>query len=93
MKTKQNQNAQVHEENGTLYVLEEGEEDEEEEEEVPIIANAGDCVVMSDRFLHRSGGNVSHEVRRVWMPQFSCGPIYRKPTGLPVSFAVNLSQT
>ena len=74
----------VNEENGTLYTRGPGAE------EKPIIANAGSVVVMGDRTLHRSCVNLSDKGRRVWMPQFSSGPITAEG-GEPVSFAVKLS--
>jgi len=42
----------------------------------PVIVPAGAVVVMSDRVLHCSGGNMSGKPRRAWMPQFSLGPVY-----------------
>ena len=89
------------EENGTLDVKKkkknvpkegkaESDSDDDGDDEAPLICNAGDCVVMSDRFLHRSGCNGSDERRRVWMPQFSAGKLVRKSSGSPVSFAIQL---
>ena len=81
----------VSEENGTLYTKRSNQSDEEEGEGgVPIIANAGACVIMSDRAVHSSSCNLSDEQRRVWMPQFSEGRIAWRETGRPVSFAIKL---
>ncbi|QDZ22564.1 hypothetical protein HOP50_08g51070 [Chloropicon primus] len=81
----------VCEENGTLYTLRTSEEGEGEA--VPIIVNAGAVVVMGDRTLHKSCGNMSEETRRVWMPQFSSEEIRWEEDGVPkdpVCFAVKM---
>ena len=80
----------VSEENGTLFASSRDEAEEDRGEGVPIVANAGDCVIMSDRMLHRSCRNMSADQRRVWMPQFSCGPILWKKNEEPVSFAIKM---
>lgn len=38
---------------------------------LPLLLNAGGAVLLHSAVLHRSGGNVTGEMRRAWMPQFA----------------------
>ena len=42
---------------------------------VPVIAPAGSIACFSSRVLHRSGVNVTPNLRRVYLPQYSSAPI------------------
>mmetsp|Transcript_4767 Transcript_4767/g.6420 ORF Transcript_4767/g.6420 Transcript_4767/m.6420 type:complete len:338 (-) Transcript_4767:254-1267(-) len=67
---------------------------------VPLTLNAGSVVIISDRVLHCSTGNLSAAPRRVWMPQFSNGPLLRRKVDnatkttriMPVALAVPLRE-
>ncbi len=54
-----------------------------------ITVSAGSVVFFSDVVLHCSGPNLGDSIRRVWMPQFSAGPILRRD-GRPVSLTAKL---
>ena len=54
-----------------------------------ITVSAGSVVFFSDVVLHCSGPNIGDSIRRVWMPQFSAGPILRRD-GRPVSLTAKL---
>jgi len=54
-----------------------------------ITVSAGSVVFFSDVVLHCSGPNLGDSIRRVWMPQFSAGPIMRRD-GRPVSLTTKL---
>jgi len=45
----------------------------DEENDTIATMNAGSCVFFKSDVLHASGKNVSNEVRRAWMPQYSLG--------------------
>ena len=57
---------------------------------VPLVADAGTIIVMSDQVLHRSSPNIGDTVRRAWMPQFSAGRIAWKESDKPVAFAIQM---
>eukprot|EP00241_Pyramimonas_parkeae_P021999 CAMPEP_0114277328 /NCGR_PEP_ID=MMETSP0059-20121206/732_1 /TAXON_ID=36894 /ORGANISM="Pyramimonas parkeae, Strain CCMP726" /LENGTH=243 /DNA_ID=CAMNT_0001397427 /DNA_START=160 /DNA_END=891 /DNA_ORIENTATION=- len=69
------------------------------DEGTPVIISRGSAVIMSDRLLHCSSGNMSENLRRVWMPQFSLGPVLRQTADemsrgrsrVPASLAVPLT--
>lgn len=54
---------------------------------VPVVAPAGSIAVFSSTVFHRSGPNLSQQMRRVYLPQYSSEPIVR-PTGELTAFAV-----
>ena len=41
----------------------------------PIIVPAGSIVAFTSYNLHRSGANTTNQMRRVYLPQYSCEPI------------------
>jgi ectoine hydroxylase-related dioxygenase (phytanoyl-CoA dioxygenase family) len=58
---------------------------------IPVIVPAGSIVVFSSRMFHRSGANKTKNMRRVYLAQYSCEPIYRndgsgQPWGMAVPF-------
>lgn len=58
----------------------------------PIVAPAGSIALFSSYNLHRSGTNASDQMRRVYLPQYSSGPIQNssgQPWGMAVPFISN----
>ena len=81
----------VHEENGTIYTKGDGDGNGDDDSDgVPLVADAGTIIVMSDQVLHRSSPNIGDTVRRAWMPQFSAGRIAWKESDKPVAFAIQM---
>jgi ectoine hydroxylase-related dioxygenase (phytanoyl-CoA dioxygenase family) len=52
----------------------------------PVIVPAGSIVAFDSYVFHRSGPNTTHRMRRVYLPQYSAGPINR-PDGKPWAMA------
>jgi len=80
-----------------LHVKEEGTNDmvgyHGDDPGIPVIAPAGSVVVFSSLLFHRSGANTTKNMRRVYLPQYSAGPIIHpetgKANGLGVQFLKN----
>lgn len=45
---------------------------------IPVLVPAGSMVVFSSRLFHRSGANVSHQIRRAYEARYSAKPIMDK---------------
>jgi len=45
---------------------------------IPVLVPAGSMVVFSSRLFHRSGANVSHQIRRAYEAHYSAAPIMNK---------------
>ncbi|GAB4147836.1 MAG: phytanoyl-CoA dioxygenase family protein [Sphingomonadales bacterium] len=54
---------------------------------MPICVKAGTIVAFSSLVLHSSGANRTSEMRRVYLPQYSCEPIIDSQTGQPLKLA------
>jgi ectoine hydroxylase-related dioxygenase (phytanoyl-CoA dioxygenase family) len=56
---------------------------------IPVVAPAGSVAVFSSTVFHRSGPNLSPQMRRVYLPQYSSEPIMRpdgEQKGLAIPF-------
>ena len=56
---------------------------------IDVLVPAGSIAVFSSTTFHRSGTNTTNKMRRVYLPQYSCEPIYDaqgKPKGLVDQF-------